>query len=85
MAINALSKALGLGIKIPEDLGEPLRKLAEDARMARRELDVFSGRSSAEFAATDERRSDIGSINARKKAGTGAGSRPIDTTATQNA
>jgi lambda family phage tail tape measure protein len=85
MAINALSKALGLGIKIPEDLGEPLRKLAEDARMARRELDVFSGRSSAEFAATDERRSDIGSINARKAAGTGTGSRPIDTTATQNA
>ena len=85
MAINALSKALGLGIKIPEDLGEPLRKLAEDARMARRELDVFSGRSSAEFAATDERRSDIGSINARKKAGTGTGSRPIDTTATDNA
>ena len=75
MAINGLSKALGLGIKIPEDLGAPLLKLAEDARTARRELDVFSGRSSADFAATDERRTDIGSINKRKAAGTG---RPVE-------
>jgi len=76
-AINALSKAMGLGIQIPPDLGAPLLKLAEDARTARRELDLFSGRSSAEFAATDERRTDIGSIKARKAAGASVG-RPVE-------